>query len=698
MKKRTFINGLVITITAFVLYLSCTNSNEVVPEDVSDEQPLAYVGSATCQGCHTEAFDKWEESHHYHAMEVPNSKSVLGDFNNTTFEADGLKNEFFISGNDYMVAVENNGQRDTFKIKYTFGYTPLQNYLVETEGGKIQTLRATWDTEKGIWYNQFPGEVFDKNDWFYFTNQSANWNGMCASCHSTDVSKNFDPSSQTYNTTFSEITVGCESCHGKGSKHVSIAEAGGYNSANSGFEKIGKSNVEFVDMCGACHSRRGQYYENVQPGADYHEAYNIAWLSDRNYHVDGQIDDEDYVLGSFLSSKMYKHKVNCADCHDVHTTKLKLQGNALCMQCHEPEYNSKKHHFHELNTESANCVSCHMTGKHYMGNDFRRDHSFRIPRPDQSAKYGTPNACTGCHGDKSDEWAAKQVETWYGPDRAPHFSDQLLSGWVDGNLNDLVALANDDSAAAIVRGTAIYYLSQSNLPMVNENLARWMSSKEVLVRKAAQQAIRDFPKEQRLSYSVPALKDKNRGVRIEAVINLIDAEDQISGAYRKDYSKAMEEYIAYMNYSSDFPEGQTQWAQYHYGKGNYRAAIAAFKMALKIDSLRGEPRLNLAVTYNMMGDNENSLKQLNKLETIEPSDRMYYLRGLLLAELKRSDEAVLDIEKAIKLNPNNSSYYYNLVLIYNEMGKISRARLWLEEGLHNFPDDQRLASLRVYFP
>lgn len=697
MKKRTFISGAFLTVMAFVLYQSCTNPKEEAVAESKAIKPSAYVGSDACQSCHAEAFNKWEDSHHFHAMEIPTAESVLGDFNNTTYEADGLKNEFYIDGEDYMVAVENNGARDTFKVKYTFGFEPLQNYLVETENGKIQTLRATWDTKNGKWYNQYAGEVFDKNDWFYFTNQSANWNGMCASCHSTDVSKNYDLGSDSYHTTFTEITVGCESCHGKGSRHIEMVNQSEYSADNSGFGAVNVGNYSFENTCGACHSRRSQYYENVQPGADYHDAYNIAWLSDRNYEVDGQIEDEDYVLGSFLSSKMHQNDVICTDCHDAHSTKLKLEGNSLCLQCHDQTYNDKKHHFHEMNTNGADCVSCHMTGKDYMGNDFRRDHSFRIPRPDQSVNYGTPNACIGCHTDKPNEWAAEQIETWYGPERAPHFSDQLLSGWIDGNLTDLVSLANDDSAAAIVRGTAIFYLSQTSLDLVYNNIKKWTKSEEELVRKAAQQAIHDFPLEQRLTFAIPALGDKNRGVRIEAVVNLIDAEDQIPQAYALSYDQAMADYKAYMNYSSDFLEGQTQMAQYHYKKGNFNAAITSFRRALKIDSLRAEPRLNLAITYNILGENEKCLEQLNLLESIEPGPQMYYMRGLLLAEMQNYPKAVSDLEKAIKLNPNNPTFYYNLVLIYKEMGDEKRAKLWLDAGITACPDDQRLPSLLPYF-
>ena len=43
---------------------------------------------------------------------------------------------------------------------------------------------------------------------------------MCSECHSTGVQKNYDANNDRFHTTWSEISVGCETCHGQGSRHV----------------------------------------------------------------------------------------------------------------------------------------------------------------------------------------------------------------------------------------------------------------------------------------------------------------------------------------------------------------------------------------------------------------------------------------------------------------------------------------------
>ena len=75
----------------------------------------------------------------------------------------------------------------------------------------------------------------------------------------------------------------------------------------------------------------------------------------------------------------------------------------------EGDLDTPQHHFHQPGSAGAECKSCHMIERVYMGIDARRDHSFRIPRPDLSVLLGTPNACNDCHQDKSAEWAAAEV-------------------------------------------------------------------------------------------------------------------------------------------------------------------------------------------------------------------------------------------------------------------------------------------------
>jgi predicted CXXCH cytochrome family protein len=239
-------------------------------------------------------------------------------------------------------------------------------------------------------------------------------------------------------------------------------------------------------------------------------------ISNEFYFADGQINEEDYEYGSFAQSKMFHNNVQCNSCHNSHSGKLKLTGNDLCMSCHEPKYNTKEHHFHTINTEGAQCISCHMPVKTFMGNDHRRDHSFRIPRPDQSIIFQTPNTCTSCHKNQNNTWAANAIKKWYGPTRAYHFSDDLLPGsqLTDKSENHLVKLSGDTSQPEIARATAVYYLANVQTQKSADALLRALKDKKALVRYHAVRALENFPPQVWVQATHPNLKDKVRGVRI----------------------------------------------------------------------------------------------------------------------------------------------------------------------------------------
>jgi tetratricopeptide (TPR) repeat protein len=678
---------------ALLVYQSCRQPEQSQTAEAIPRAKATYVGDDACVSCHKTQVDKWRNSHHYHAMEQPNAETVRAKWEGD-FSANDQHYTFIRQGDKYLIVLREEGVVDTLEVAYTFGYEPLQQYLVKASRGRLQTLRASWDTEKNTWFNQYADQDIPRGDWMHFMEQSANWNGMCANCHSTDVTVGFNAHTESYHTTFSLINVSCESCHGPASVHIESAENETYTPDRTGFPDFGEGTGSYVNMCGGCHARREQFYDNVQPGHQFHNVFNLALLEERNYHPDGQIREEDYVLGSFLSSKMYMQGVQCSNCHDAHSLELIFDGNRLCQQCHEPEYDSPAHHFHEVDTEGAQCINCHMDGSTYMGNDYRRDHSFRIPRPDQSVAYGTPNACISCHSDKSDRWAADAVAKWYGPTRPDHFSDKLLAGWLDGNTRDLALLTRDTAYPAISRATAIFYLSQSDLRLVLENIALWLGDEDPLVRAAAIGAIRDFPADERLAHVNRALKDPSRNVRIAAYKSVLDvAADQIAPAYRAAFAHAKKEYETQLALIADFPDGQGQLGNYYFEQGKYALSIDAYKKALEIDSLRAELRTNLAIVYNTAGKNDKALIQLNRVIAQQPNAQSYYLRGLLKAEMGDLSAAATDLEQAIDLNPDNPSYYYNAVLTYSQMGKRSQARAVLQEALTRFPSNRRLRGL-----
>ncbi|MBW2285199.1 MAG: hypothetical protein JRF65_11435, partial [Deltaproteobacteria bacterium] len=408
---------IVLSIPVYVLKIHYFGISQVKPE-----APATFVGTEICATCHKREYDRWKDSHHDHAMEVATQETVLGDFNNARFEYFGAVSRFYRRDGRFLVNTQGpEGKMGEFEITHTFGWYPLQQYLVPFPGGRLQCLPIAWDVKKSQWYHLNPSAPVDPRDWLYWTNAGQNWNGMCAECHSTDLKKNYDIRKNAFQTTWSDIDVGCEACHGPGSRHAAWAELPDMaRPPVKNYDLIVQSSRigarELVELCAPCHSRRAALGDYTHAEPDLLDSMLPALLTEELYFPDGQILEEVYVYGSFTQSKMYHRDVRCSDCHDVHSAKTIREGNALCLQCHRAgEYDTAEHHFHKKKGEKgdpvrsregavlfevgsgAECVQCHMAGRVYMGIDYRPDHSFRIPRPDLSMKLGVPNACNRCH-------------------------------------------------------------------------------------------------------------------------------------------------------------------------------------------------------------------------------------------------------------------------------------------------------------
>ena len=402
------------------------------------DPPATFVTSEACAKCHKREYEEWQDSHHAKAMAVATDKTVLGDFNDTVFVKNGIQSRFYRKDGGFFVYTRGSkGEMTEFEISHTFGWYPLQQYLIPFPGGKMQCLPIAWDDKKKEWFHLYPDLILDPEEWIYWTNQGQNWNSMCADCHSTELQKNYDPVTGNYDTKWAEINVGCEACHGAGSKHLAWAELPemARSTSDDGLlvKTSGINTQQQVELCAPCHSRRSMLGDYTHKQQDLLDTETPRLLEEGLYYPDGQIRDEVYVYASFVQSKMYANEVRCSDCHNVHTIKLHQTGNKLCLQCHQASlYDTKDHHFHKQAGEDgepvktpegeilfkvgtgAECIQCHMPGRIYMGNDYRPDHSMRIPRPDLSVELGTPNACNRCHVDKSNEWSAEYTRKWYG--------------------------------------------------------------------------------------------------------------------------------------------------------------------------------------------------------------------------------------------------------------------------------------------
>ncbi len=492
------------------------------------DEPASYAGGQVCWECHAAQAERWKGSHHALAMQMATEATVLGDFAGAQLEHFGVATTFFRDGDRFMVRTDGpDGALHEYPIAYTFGVYPLQQYLIAFADGRLQALGSTWDSrpkEQGgqRWFHLYPGQKLPPGDRLHWTGRDQTWNYQCADCHSTNLQKNYNLAANTYATSWTDIDVSCEACHGPGSRHVAWAKAhaeGGSYPSGTDASRMGLTNwlkptdngrwemnpetgiarrteklvSTELETCAACHSRRKVIAKSPVPGEPYLDAYLPALLEPGLDHADGQIDGEVYEYGSFLQSRMHAAGVTCSNCHDPHSAKLLAEGNALCAQCHLPaRFDAREHHHHEPGSAGAQCVNCHMPTKTYMVVDVRRDHSIRVPRPDLSVSLGTPNACTQCHADRSAEWAAQTVSAWFpdGRETVPHFGTAPhagRSGAADAE-QQLDRLILDQSQPAVTRASALLLLPRYATSASEPALQTAIADPDPLVRLAAPRA------------------------------------------------------------------------------------------------------------------------------------------------------------------------------------------------------------------
>lgn len=675
-----------------------------------------FVGSKKCLDCHKKEYDKWQDSHHDHAMDAANEQSVLGDFNDAVFESRGVASRFYRKEGKFCVfTLGPDGKMGEFEITHTFGWYPLQQYLVPFRGGRLQCLPIAWDVKKKRWYHLYPDQSSDSKDWLYWTNAGQNWNGMCAECHSTNLKKNYDLDSDAYRTTWSDIDVGCEACHGPGSRHVAWAEMPEMGrprveNAELSVKTSGLKSRKLVELCAPCHSRRAALGDYTHDEPDLLDSLLPSLLDDGLYFPDGQILEEDYVYGSFTQSKMYHRDVRCSDCHDVHSVKPLKEGNALCLQCHRAEeYDAKAHHFHKKKGEKgepirsangevlfavgtgAECVQCHMPGRYYMGIDYRPDHSIRIPRPDLSVKLGVPDACKRCHMDKTSQWADETITKWYGPGRRQHYATVIEAGRNvrPEAMRDLIRLAGDPLYPVIVRATALSLLSAYPNEETGRAFQTALMDQEALIRRTAVDRM-NAPREQLAALLAPMLYDPVEAVRIEAARRLAgDPSKQLDSANRKVFEAALKEYETAMNFSADFAFGRYNLGNLYAALGRPEEAIRNYLAAIKIDRLFYPAKVNLAMLYNRVGRNEEAEGLLLEVTAEHPeATEIPYSLGLLLAEMKKYDEAVVFLKKAAESMPGNARVHYNLGLLLQLLRREGEAESALRRALQLDPESE----------
>lgn len=654
-------------------------------------------------------------------MQHATPSTVLGDYNAAPLQYFDTRYRFFQRDDQFYIDADGpDGTATEYQVLYTFGVYPLQQYLVQLDGGRLQALPVAWDTrpvsEGGQrWFHLYPDEQIDHNDDLHWTGLNQNWNFMCADCHSTNLKQGYQPQSNSFQTSWSEISVGCEACHGPGDQHrrwaqqpesvraqrpdnglpVTLKPASAatwsllpkQNTASRSPQWDGKSPE--IAVCARCHSRRLTLAED-RPGSPLEDSRTVSLLGQSLYHSDGQIKDEVFEYGSFVQSKMYHQGVSCGSCHDPHTLKLKAPGAQVCALCHRQQhYASVDHDYHpptatpaasnssDTNAASGSppqtipdCLDCHMPSQRYMVVDPRRDHSLRVPRPDLSEKLGSPNPCLNCHRQQTDRWAADALRNWLGRDaRGLQDYAQALDAGRSGALDaeqQLVRLIEDQTQPAIARASALQllppYLSQRSF----EVLTRALKNTQPMIRKAALAATRSLSSSDRRVLLSPLLSDPLTSVRIEAarLLATIPAE-QLAAKDRQPQARALEQFRQAQLMNGERPESHLNLGNLLRQQNQLQQAEQAYRQAISRQPTFSPAWSNLADLYRQQGDESRSMQILRQGLAATPEDPGL-LMALGFAQVRQQQQtlALDSFAAAVAAAPDNSRnrYIYGVAL------------------------------------
>ncbi len=698
-----------------------------------------YVGGKACVDCHEKEYAAWAPSQHAGAMKHAADSTVLANFDNTSFNDGRVTTRFSRRDGKFMVSTEGpDSKPHDYEVKYTFGLFPLQQYLIDIDNGRIQSLTIAWDSRAKAdggqrWFSLYPGEKILPGESIHWTGRDQNWNFMCAECHSTNVKKNYDPTQPRYTTSWTDISVNCEACHGAGSEHV--AWAGDKEANRAG--RAGKAGemglvVEFderqgvawtidsatgkpvrssprrtdkeIETCGLCHARRAQLEDGYVPGQSLGTTEQVALLEPGLFWPDGQMRDEVYNYALFLQSKMYSKGVTCSDCHDPHTSKLRAPGAQVCLACHSKEkYAPPSHDHHPAGTTRVDCVSCHMPSATYMVIDVRHDHGFRVPRPEQTVRFGVPNTCNACHREQSAQWAADQVAKWYGhaPEGFQRYAETLYNSerHLPGSLARLTGLAGDTLQPAIARATAVSRLPGYNAPSAVSAAEAVVADRNPLLRAAAVTALEGVEPGERVRLLAPRLSDSILAVRTEAARALAGLEQQMPDSAKAAFGMALQEYIDVQMFNADRPESWTNLAGVHALRGERAKALMAYGRALALDSAFVPAWVNLADYLRATGNETGAGAALRDGIRHSPDNAsLHYALGLTLIRQRQLPGAMAELKAAARLAPDDAHIGYVYGVALHDTGKPKEGIRQLEAVLKQHPDDlQVLQALSSYY-
>jgi len=611
-----------------------------------------YVGAAACAKCHADNYRKWAHSRHSRMLQPATPESVKGDFARGHIKLRDLS--YALRERDgafYIAESELSGKLKEHRVDYTLGSRRIQHYLTTLPSGRIIVLPPTWDVLRKQWFHNY--DIADPDESGEITVQV--WNKGCYSCHVSQEQKNYSSEEDQYKTAWLDFGTNCERCHGPGSEHLRHYAAPAPSSTGS-HDIVLQTRLDPARntmVCAQCHSFRDIYAEGFNAGDDYYDffvpilEYSQPLDKDPAYWPDGRTRRfSNDAFGLWQSECFLRGGATCVSCHSAphevdieKNVQLRPDANALCSQCHAAIQNAlASHTHHATGSAGSSCVECHMPRTVSSIKAEIRDHSIGIPVPENTMKYGIPNACNLCHRDRDPQWAREAMDKWYG-DRSRRKLIRRADAFARARAGDaavvpaLLEMVVDPAEGPLVRTNAVGYLSRfANDPRVSPALLWALGDSQPPVRAAAAIGLGGPTADRQgaIQALVRALGDSVTTVRLSAAVSLVSlGVHQLPGEDGQRFERAKRAYTSRADLNSDDAQQQFAAGKFYFLAGDAAKAIAAWNASLKLDP-ETPAKFYLASAYLQQGRITDARPLL---EAIAPTDPQYERAQALLKTL-----------------------------------------------------------------
>jgi hypothetical protein len=647
----------------------------------------AYAGSAACQRCHEDEYATWRKTLHVRMTKPIREATVLGDFRpGTELHQYGRSYSMETRDGRYFITVTK-GDRppERYEVDYTLGARRFQGYLSKLPDGRIYVLPVFWHNETRRWidYKEITPIPDDPDH-----DLRQIWNVTCVNCHATNLVKNYDPATNTYRTTWTEMGIACEACHGPGSTHIEAADQWARDPSTKPsdpaewhiFSPLRSSPRQTYDTCGYCHGNKNNFFFGFRAGDRYEDFALPFLISDPipvndpqgEFWPDGRPSRFNRPQALTLTGCFQKGEATCTSCHRMHGTanahSLKVpaeaedgshtkQSDFLCTQCHvtgpapapssgaprnrsraSPIADLAAHTHHAPDSAGSRCVECHMSDVNWRLITRRRDHTFQAPVPEMTAAYGVPNACNTCHEDRSPEWAAKQMDAWYGNGDKRRsvvaMADALYRAGVGDAavLPDIAKLAVDRSHGTLIRASAAEFtgrllattgekrLAEADPSAIVNALIGAAADPEPQVRAMAVRSLAVVHDPRAVPVIGARLNDDARVVRVTAAEALFRLGIvRLDGVPGTALARAQDEWASSLATFNDDEVDETTLGWLQSSRGQTDEAVSALQTAIRMNPDDPRPHVYLGVLHARAGRFTEALQQFKTAKRLAPS-------------------------------------------------------------------------------